>query len=327
MGFKVKFWGVRGLLPVSPQPASIVNEIRTHFYQFFSQGYSQLKDVDLFLGQHKVTSIGGYGSASTCVELVSPNSTIIIDAGSGIKKLGDQIMRAMASGASPRVFHIVLTHFHFDHLIGLPFFTPIFVPGCEVHIYAVQDNLAEAIKMLFQRPYFPVDFSSLGSKIVLHKLPPRQTTKIGDFELTPYLLDHVDPTWGFKISHQNKTYSHCSDTESTRMNNEDLGDDLSLYKGVDLMYYDAQIPIAKTTDFTWGGHSSPQIGLDLAMNMGIKRVLFGHHDPDATTQSIQNLEQETQSYYISKLESAHSLNQSIHPVLWSFVYEGQVIDL
>lgn len=327
MSMKTKFWGVRGLLPVAPPPQGIVNDFRNLFYHFFSQGYSNLKDVDLFLGQHKVTAIGGYGSCSTCVEILTPQVQIIIDAGSGIKRLGDEIMGGGIAGKGQGVYHILLTHFHIDHLLGLPFFTPIFIPGNEIHFYAVQEELPAAVKLMFTRPYFPVDFSSLAAKIHFHKLEPRQTFTIGDVEVCPFLLDHIDPTWGFKLTREGKTYAHCSDTESTRLNYTDLGPDLPLYQNIDLMYYDAQYPIGKAIDSTMGGHSSSHIGLDLAMKMGIKRVLFGHHDPDATTTDIQLLEKETQSYYISKLENAHSQQQTVHPVQWSFVYEGQIFEL
>ncbi len=327
MSLKTKFWGVRGLLPVAPPPSGIVNDFRNLFYQFFSQGYSHLKDVDLFLGQHKVTAIGGYGSCSTCVEVTTPKTQIIIDAGSGLKRLGDDIMKAGVAGNGQGVYHILLTHFHIDHLLGLPFFTPIFIPGNEIHFYAVQEDLPNAIKFMFMRPYFPVDFASLPSKVSFHKLEPRKSLTINDVDITPYLLDHLDPTWGFKITSGGNSYAHCSDTEGTRLNLNDLGPDQPLYQDVDLMYYDAQYPIAKSIDSNMGGHSSSQIGLDLAMKMGIKRVLFGHHDPDSHTGVIQTLEKETQSYYISKLESAHSQQQTVHPVQWSFVYEGQMIEL
>jgi phosphoribosyl 1,2-cyclic phosphodiesterase len=327
MGMKIKFWGVRGLLPVATPPSGLVNDFRNLFYQFFSQGYSHLKDVDIFLGQQKVTSIGGYGSCSTCVEVTSGKSHLIIDAGSGIKRLGDQIMKQGVAGKGQGVYHILLSHFHIDHLLGLPFFTPIFIPGNEIHFYAVQKELQDAVKFIFTRPYFPVDFASLPSKVVFHQLAPRKTVKVNDFDVTPYLLDHLDPCWGFKISHGTKTYSHCSDTEGTRLSFEDLGADRPLYENVDLMYYDAQYPIARSMQNNMGGHSSSHIGLDLAMKMGVKRILFGHHDPDSTTSDLQNLEKETQLYYISKLESAHLQHQSIHPVQWSFVYEEQTVEL
>jgi phosphoribosyl 1,2-cyclic phosphodiesterase len=327
MEMKVKFWGVRGLLPVAPPPQGIVNDFRNLFYQFFSQGYSHLKDVDLFLGQQKITSVGGYGSCSTCVEISSPKTQIIIDAGSGIKRLGDSIMKAGIAGKGKGSYHLFLTHFHIDHLLGLPFFTPIFIPGNEIHFYAVQDELVEAIKFIFTRPYFPVEFSALPSKIFFHQLKPRTPLAIDDFQVTPYLLDHSDPSWGYKVVKNGKAYAHCSDTEGTRLSLADLGPDLPLYQNVDLMYYDAQFPLAKSIQEALGGHSSSQIGLDLAMKMGIKRVLFGHHDPDSTTSVLQNMEKETQSYYITKLENAHAQQQTVHPVQWSFVHEEQTVEL
>lgn len=327
MSMTIKFWGVRGLLPVSPTPQGMFNDFRTLFYNFFSQGYSQLKDIDIFLGQQKLTDVGGYGSCSTCVEIKDKKTQLIIDAGSGIKRLGDQIMKAGIAGKGQGTYHILLTHFHADQLLGLPFFTPIFIPGNEIHFYAVQKDLSEAIKFLFKRPYFPVEFSMLPSKIYFHQLQPRENFLIDNFQITPFQLDHVDPCWGFKITHSNKSYAHCSNTESARCNQIDLGLDLPLYHNIDLMYYDAQYHHLKLNNEKQGSHSTSRIGLDLAMKMSIKRVLFGHHDPDSTTEGLQNFEKETQRYYISKLEASLSNQQTQQPVQWSFVYEEQTIEL
>lgn len=329
MGLKVKFWGVRGLLPVAPTPTSIVKDFRNIFYQFFSQGYSHLKDVDLFLGQQKLTAIGGYGTCTTCVEINSSRAQIIIDAGSGIKRLGDHLMKDGFAARGKGVYHIFLTHFHSDHLIGLPFFTPIFIPGNEIHFYAAQDNLEKAIRYLFSRPYFPVDYGNLPSKISFHQLKPQEPLAIHDIKVTPFLLDHVDPCWGYRIDKDEKSYTHCSDTDGQRFTNTNLSAENHLFKNVDLMYYDTQAFLSKVDGMESPPkrHSTSCMGLDLAMQMGVKRILFGNHHPDATTATLQNLEKEIQAYYISKLERAHSQQQTIHPVQWSFVYEELTIEL
>jgi phosphoribosyl 1,2-cyclic phosphodiesterase len=323
---KVKLWGVRGTMPSSPSPNMWASDFRRLFYQFFTQGYSQLREVDIFLGQQKVTHVGGYGIATQCVELQTPKSQLIIDAGSGLKSLGDQMMSGPCGKGQGRV-HIYLGHFHWDHIIGLPFFTPIFIPGNEIHFYAVQPELERVIKTIFKKPFFPVSFEDLPTKIFFHQLPERKPFQLENMTITPYLLDHTDPCWGLRVESGGKIYSHCSDTECTRITREQLGNDLNLYQNSDLLFFDAQFSLKQSSEFQGYGHSAPQIGIDLAMRENVRRVVFGHHDTDSTTSDVQKLELETQEYYIWKLENAHNQQQSVHPVQWCFAFEQQMFDL
>lgn len=323
---KIKLWGIRGTMPTSPSPHIWASDFRRLFYQFFTQGYSQLREVDIFLGQQKVTHVGGYGVATTCVEIQTPNAQLIIDAGSGIKNLGDQMM-AGPCGKGQGIVHIYLGHFHWDHIIGLPFFTPIFIPGNEIHFYAVQENLENTIKMIFSKPFFPVNFEHLPSKIVFHNLKARETFIHENMQFTPYFLDHTDPCWGLRVESSGKVYSHCSDTEGVRLTREQLGPDLALYQNADLLYYDAQQNLKETSENPGHGHSAAQIGIDIAMRENVRRIIFAHHDLDATTSDIQKLELETQEYYIWKLENAHNNHLSVNPIQWSFAFEEQIFEL
>src|SRR5690606_23912279 len=133
-----------------------------------------------------------------------------------------------------------LTHFHWDHLIGLPFFIPIFIPGNKIHFYAPHDDLEENIRLMFRKPNFPVEFENLGAQIFFHKLEPRKTRKFWDMNVTPYQLDHPYPCWGYKIEKNGKIFSHCVDSAMTRVSREDLGDDLPLYQDADIALMDAQ---------------------------------------------------------------------------------------
>lgn len=265
--------------------------------------------------------LGGYGVATTCVEVQAGRSQIIIDGGSGIRNLSEQIMSG-TTGRSKGPFHIFMTHFHWDHVIGLPFFVPNFIPGCEVHYYAVQSELAELIRGLFRKPYFPVPFEALKAQIHFHVLPERQSVKIDDFTVTPYKLDHPDPCWGYKVEGGGKAYAHCVDTEGTRVTREDLGPDLPLYQGIDLMYFDAQYTLPELAEKANWGHSAAQVGLDIALREGIKKVLFAHHDPGARIEHVLELKRQTREYYESRLRFANEQGEKLPAVAWDFAHEG-----
>lgn len=327
MSYHVKFWGVRGSLPAAPTPQQWVSDLRRNLNQFFSDGHKLNSHVDEFIQKQPVASLGGFGSHTTCVEVTNGKSQIIIDGGSGLRNLGAEMMKGPCGKGQGQV-HIFLTHFHWDHLLGIPFFAPHFVKGNIINYYAVQPELPEIVKIKFRKPMFPVPFEDLSAKINFHILTPRKSVKVGDFNITPYQLDHPDPCWGFKIDHAGKVYSHCVDTESTRVTREALGLDLPLYQGVDLMYFDAQYTLPELAEKSNWGHSAAQIGLDLAFREKINCVLFAHHDPGYDTAQIYQLRDQTQEYYDWKISSASPRSKEApHKVHWAFVHEGLIFDM
>ncbi len=223
--------------------------------------------------------------------------------------------------------HIFFTHFHWDHLIGLLFFTPIFIPGNKIHVYAVQPELHDIFRVLFRKPFFPVQLEQLGATIEYHQLEPRQPFQLGDITVTPYQLDHPDPCWGYKCEAGGKSFSHCVDTECIRTSREDLGPDLPLYQNIDLMIIDAQYTVMEAFEKINWGHASARKGIDIAMRENIKRVLFMHHDPGASMGKIAAAETQARLYYEHRMETAAGSGRNLHAVEWSFSYEGQTVDL
>jgi len=313
-------------LPSSPTPEQWVTDFEGLLRQFFKLGYKDATEIKDFLQHHSVPQIGGFGTATTSVEVSTPQAQIIIDGGSGIRNLGEEMMKGPAAKGKA-IIHIFLTHFHWDHLLGLPFFAPHFVKGNQIHYYAIQPELKDMIKVKFSKPFFPVPFEQLSAHLEFHQLEPRKPIMIGDMKITPYQLDHPDPCWGYRIENEGKVYAHCVDTEGTRTSREALGPDLPLYQGVDLMYYDAQYTLPELAEKANWGHSAAQLGLDLALREGIRHVLFAHHDPGATTSQILELKAQTREYYDWKIKTASANNIQLPQVKWRYAHEGLTIDL
>lgn len=322
----IKFWGVRGSIPSAMEPGGWQAHIEGLMKDFFSLGYRDVSHVEKFLKSYSTPHVGGYGTATTCVEVTSGNSQIIIDGGSGIRSLSEKIMGgAYGRGRGP--YHIFMTHFHWDHVSGLPFFTPHFLPGTHIHYYAVQPHLEKLIRGVFMRPYFPVAFEALQAKIHFHVLEPRKPLDVEGFTITPFKLDHPDPCWGYRIERAGKVYAHCVDTEATRVSREEMAEDLPLYQGVNLMYFDAQYTFPGLAEKANWGHSAAQIGLDIAFREKIERVLFAHHDPGASISMVQDLKKQTEAYYNYRLQKAQEKQEDLHRVNWDFAFEGMEVDL
>jgi phosphoribosyl 1,2-cyclic phosphodiesterase len=326
MSIQVKFWGVRGSLPTAPTPDQLRHHFENMMFQFFKSGYRDATQIHEFLSRHSVAQVGGYGTATSCVEFKTPHGQIIIDGGSGLQNLGNEMLKGPAGKGKAKI-HIFQTHFHWDHMLGIPFFTPHFIKGNEIHYYAVQPELEEMVRIKFRKPLFPVPYEVLAPKIFFHRMEPRKQIQVDDILVTPYKLDHPDECWGFKVESDGKVYSHCVDTEGTRSTREAIGEDLPLYQGVDLMYFDAQYTLPELAEKANWGHSAAQIGLDIAMREKIGHVLFGHHDPGAGISQINELRRQTREYHNWKIKSASNNNLSLPDVKWKFVHEGLVVNL
>jgi phosphoribosyl 1,2-cyclic phosphodiesterase len=325
MAMKIKIWGARGSLPSPHTPQLLESRIRELLEQFEAGGALR-ESAGNFLSRLGREQVGGFGGNTSCIEVSSGEDRLIIDAGSGIRLLGYEMLKGPCGKGSGRV-DLLFTHFHWDHLIGLPFFVPLFLKGNVIRAHAVQDEIHEVFPIIFKKPYFPVPFEALGAKIETSRMEPRKPKQFGSLKVTPYQLDHPDPCWGFKIEHQGKSFSYCVDTEATRVSREELGDDLPLYRDVDLMIFDSQYTLSEVVEKVDWGHSSATIGLDLAMREGIKKIIFVHHDPAASDGKIAAAKAEADRYYHSQWKQAKGAGQPLHAVEWDFGFEGMEFEL
>ena len=117
----IKFWGVRGSIPSNLMTQNWAQHFENLMRDFFASGYRSADQIELFMSQKSLPEIGGFGSGTTCVEVIRQNKSLIIDCGSGIKNLSDHLVKSGQILAQDE-YHIFMSHFHFDHIMGIPFF-------------------------------------------------------------------------------------------------------------------------------------------------------------------------------------------------------------
>ena len=325
MALQITLWGVRGSLPATYRPEYLRERIHDFLVQF-EKRENPSQSAREFLEERPLIQVGGFGGHTSCAEVTNGQTQLIVDGGSGICRLGEKMMGGPC-GLGKGEVHIFMTHFHWDHLIGLPFFIPLFVPGNIIHFYAVQPELEATVRMLFTKPFFPVAFKDLGAKFQFHRLEPRKRFQFGSLGVTPYMLDHPDPCWGFRIDNGEKTFSYCVDTETKRASPESLGEDRKLYENSDLLVFDAQYSLAEMADRIDWGHSAATMGLDLAQRFRIPKVVFVHHDPSSPDEKIHRAIQQTEMYYESQRDLHDQNIEGFLDIDWVFAYDGMKVTL
>ncbi|HUJ18192.1 MAG TPA: MBL fold metallo-hydrolase [Nitrospirota bacterium] len=243
-----------------------------------------------------------YGGDTTCIEIRSrDNDVIIIDAGTGIRKLGNKLI---ASGES--TLNILFTHAHWDHLIGFPFFKPIYSNKTTIKLYGctyTQQSIEKVLSQSMAAPYFPVDFSQLQSVIVPHTLCEEPFT-IGPVLVTPMQLSHPNQGLGYKFTEDDKSFVFLTDNELTLRHSGggEYQDYVRFARGADIVMHDAEYTPDQYTITRGWGHSLYTDALRLAMEAGAKQFGLIHHNQDRTDVELDRIVDDCRG--IARKESA-----------------------
>jgi phosphoribosyl 1,2-cyclic phosphodiesterase len=225
------------------------------------------------------------GGNTACLEVRAGDTRIVLDAGTGLRALGNERMRDGIRNTT-----ILLSHLHWDHVAGLPFFTPIYVPGHRVEIASGPNGvmpLEQAMRELFRAPFFPVGFDDLGGTVTTRELRANDKFTIGDITITMARLNHPDPVYGFRLEHAGQTIVYATDTEHFACVDPTLR---KLASGADILIYDAQYTPEEYPSKVGWGHSTWQAGVELARAAAVPQLVLFHHDPGRTDDQVAAIE-------------------------------------
>lgn len=231
-----------------------------------------------------------HGGNTPCVELrTSGSDVLIIDGGTGIRPLGSALDDEFGGGGA--TVHVLLSHFHWDHLQGIPYFAPLFDERTEIVFYANanSDRIEAALDSQMQAPFFPIGLDQTAAQRRFVSLPA-SGMKIGEAQVTPVSLTHPQGASGFRIDVGDGSLLYASDHEH--------GDAIvdgairEAATGTDLLIYDAQYtPEEYATRIGWG-HSTWESGIEIAGAAGTGKLLLFHHDPAHNDDELVAIEEQ-----------------------------------
>jgi phosphoribosyl 1,2-cyclic phosphodiesterase len=218
-----------------------------------------------------------YGGNTPCVEVRCGNRLLILDAGTGLRPLGQTLL-----GQAPLDVDIFLTHVHMDHVSGLPFFSPFFVPENCFRLWAgsllPENRLHDVLCTMMCQPWFPIPPDAFKAQMTYHDFVSGETLRpYPDVVLKTAALDHPNRAVGYRIEFQGKSIAYVTDT-CHKPGARDEGA-LALMDGVDIAIYDALFTDTEWPTYKHWGHSTWQEGVRLARQAGCKQLVLFHHDP------------------------------------------------
>jgi phosphoribosyl 1,2-cyclic phosphodiesterase len=250
---EIRFWGTRGSIP-APGPATLE-----------------------------------FGGNTTCLEVVLRSGRrIVIDGGTGIRLLGESLKTMVATVR----LHLLLTHNHWDHLIGLPFFLPIYREDSEIQIDG-WPLAFQALKRVFDDHmgdgFFPVAFEQLKAHITFVNKIARHPQVLDDVHIEALPLNHPQGCLGFRFQEEGQTLVFITDNELGLDGGYRFPDFVKFAKDADLLIHDAQyLPEEMPVHRGWG-HSTYEEAVHLALEAGVKTLLLTHHDPSRTDEQVRDI--------------------------------------
>lgn len=264
-GPSVRFWGTRGSTP-SPQSSHMI-----------------------------------HGGNTACVEFRTGDSEcIVFDAGTGIVQLGRQLMDAGEMGA----IHIFLSHFHWDHIQGLPFFAPLYKPGAEIRFYAAEraDEIRERLAGQMTWPYFPVEFGSVAANVEFIEMSTGPV-RIQSTTVRAFPLNHPQGSNGYRAEIDGRVIVYATDHEEGSVVTE-LSDEA---RGAQLLVMDAQYTVEESKLFTGRGHSSWLAAVQVARAARVSQLVLFHHDPHHDDTEIAQMEEQARELFTNTVAAREGL--------------------
>jgi len=279
---KVHFYGSRGSIPTPILLEDYQNKLKKILTLYKD---SSEKNIDKFLKKIPFHLSHVYGGNTSCVVIEDDKGTeIVLDAGSGLRMYGNKHLKQ-----SNKTFNIFLTHFHWDHICGIPFFKPIYNPTNTICFYSTNDKLLQNLSRQQVDAHFPVTFAKLPAKKKFVILDKHSSYKLNGFNIYNIPLNHPGGCTGYIIEKDGKKISYITDTEFT----PDKLDEGDFYRAVfedtDLLIMDSQYSVVEIFSKLDWGHSSSNMAVNLSLDWNVKKLALFHFDPEHKDIDLYNI--------------------------------------
>ncbi len=316
----IRFWGTRGSLPVALTAAGVRDKVTRALRAAAGMTFAGDDALNDFVDGLGLPVSGSFGGHTSCVEVeTGGDEYVLCDLGTGARPFGQKAM-ARHGPASPQTYHIFMSHVHWDHIMGFPFFVPAYVPGNRIRIYGGHADLESAFRRQQAPPSFPVDFATLRADIEFVHLQPGSTHVIAGMQVDVMLQRHAGDSFGYRFTSGGRTFVYTTDSEHTLEDPAETAGYVEFFRHADLVVFDAMYSLAEAISVKadWG-HSSNIVGVELCQLAAARHLCLFHHEPIHGDDAIARILAETRRY--------EEITRTGAPLLVTAAYDGMEIAL
>ncbi|MDH5717612.1 MAG: MBL fold metallo-hydrolase [Spirochaetia bacterium] len=277
---KIKFWGVRGSIASPITKYSVEQKIKKILELATPADILSPQAIDHFLETLPFSLKGTYGGNTTCIELrTDDNKVIIIDCGTGMRSLGKSLIDTDKMTGTGEI-SIFLSHTHWDHIQGIMFFLPIYIPGNKINFYSSVENLEERLRFQQTKTHFPLTMDEMAASKSFNFFPEGVWEKLHDIKYTSKAVRHPGGCFSYKFEQiDGKSFIFCSDAEFNIDTMDEIGSYIEYFRDTDVLVFDTQYTFEESLQKIDWGHSSAAIATDIAIKSNIKKLILFHHEP------------------------------------------------
>ena len=316
---RIRFWGTRGSIPAALMASGVREKLLSTLLAASGRTFETPESAAAFLDTLPFAATHTFGGNSPCIELLSEGAgRVLLDMGSGARPAAGHALRELKG--QPGEFHVFMSHLHWDHIMGFPFFTPAYIPGHRIHIHGCHEELEHAFRRQQAPPSFPVEFSMMGSTIEFHRLEPGRTYDIAGYRVTAKAQAHGGDSFGYRFERDGKAVIYSTDSEHKLEDAEQTQGFVDFFRHADAVIFDAMYSLADAVSVKedWG-HSSNIVGVELCQLAGARHLILFHHEPANDDATIERVWRET--------ERLEEITRGEHPVRITAAYDGLEVTL
>ncbi|MFP6900070.1 MAG: MBL fold metallo-hydrolase [Opitutales bacterium] len=241
---------------------------------------------------------GTYGGNTPCVEIESgaENESVLCDGGSGFREFGTHFFKQPEANQA-HVFHVFMSHLHYDHIQGIPFFGPGYVPINKIVFHGCHPHLEQSIRNQMMAPYFPVTIEEMKSQISFEIHQPEDRIEVAGLSVTAVQQDHPGNSYGYRFEREGKIVVYSTDAEHRAHHHRIDYPFLEFIANADLLVFDAPYSFSEASGSKedWG-HSSNVTGVDFASRAKVKHLAIFHHDPAGSDKDLFDFHRGTKNF-------------------------------
>ena len=313
---KVSFWGVRGSIPSPITNTQLRKKISAIIKRIKPNDIISKGSRERFLNQLPRDVFGTVGGNTTCIEINAVNTPlIIVDAGSGIRELSIDIEKRKKK---PSEFHVFLTHFHWDHIQGLPFVIQGFSKENSFFFYSPIQGFSNFLRQQMKAPFFPISMDKMDAKIEFVELNNNKSFFLGDTQISWRQMTHPSGSYAYSFKDLTKKMIFATDAEIGPLDFKRSSENKRFFKDTDLLILDSQYDVEDAIEKNNWGHTSNTVAVDFASAWGVRKLVLFHHEPLYNDEEINDMLIKSIQYMRERGNSSLSIDTA---------QEGMMIDI